>query len=204
MAEGQRMTFEHFAETHLMHSLVRHVASALVWGAYRDGVLALAFAVADFGGVDLAGTPIELPVDLRYGVVHPAELDAAARAAWAKRLPAQPFEQLARAVYAASDAADCQDRLARLRHHVVPTARLLGLTGRGWRRGDAPQGGRYYTMLREGRGWTAEVAFAPGIYLGSPSDDATQALESIVFRASATLPIAILSDIQRDLVQLVE
>jgi hypothetical protein len=51
-------------------------------------------------------------------------------------------------------------------------------------------------------GWFAELAFAPGIYLGSPTEEATQSLEAIVFRADGTPPRSILSDIQRDVVQL--
>ena len=203
MAEAHRMPFGHFAEIYLMHSLIRNLSGSLLWAAYRDDARLFAFAVEDGGGVGVHGKPIELPVDARYGVVHPAELADKEREAWTKRFAVQPFEQLARAVFAASTAADCQKKLAKYVGRTVPTAGLLGLQRRGWSRGDSPQGGDYHTIQRAGRGWSAELAFMPGIHLGQPTEEQNQVLEAVVFRAETPPPIAILSDIQRDLAKLV-
>lgn len=201
MAEGHRMPFEHFAEVYQMHSLIRHLSRGLLWGAYRDSEL-VAFALDDDGPVDIRGKPIELPLDARYGVVHPAELAEVDRAKWTKRFTDQPFPQLAREVFTATTVADVQKKLAKFRNRTVQTAELLGLQRRGWRRGESPQGGMYYTMQRDGDGWSAELAFNPGIYLGSPTEAATQVLEAVVFQAIGAPPASILSDIQRDIAQL--
>jgi hypothetical protein len=201
MATAHRMAYSHFSEIYMMHSLIRHVAKAVLWGAYERDKLAFAFALDD-GAIDVRGKPLELPLDATYGVVHPAELSDAERAAWAKRLPSQPFPQLAREVFAATTVADCQKKLAKLVSRVVPTARLLELQRHGWRRGDSPQGGEYYTIERAGDGWFAEIAFVPGIYLGSPTDRPTQSLEAIALRAETPPPRAVLSEIQRDLARI--
>jgi hypothetical protein len=201
MAEGHRMPFEHFAEVYLMHSLIRHLARGLVWGCYRDGALELAFGIDD-GAIDLKGKPLELPLDARYGVVHPVELSDKDRAAWAKRIGPQPFPQLEREVFAVVTPGELQKQLKKHAGRTVQTAQLLGLQTRGWRRGDAEHRGSYFTMHRDGDGWSAELAFNPGIYLGRPTEEPTQILEAIAFRATGKPPAAILSDLQRDLASL--
>ncbi|MBA2541358.1 MAG: DUF4132 domain-containing protein, partial [Deltaproteobacteria bacterium] len=198
MADGHRMPYAHFSEIYLMHSLIRNLARSLVWGAYRDGVLERAFAIAADGPVDLAGAPIELAIEAKYGVVHPVELTAEARAAWTKRFPGQPVAQLSRDVFSADNAAVVSLVLAGWIGKLVRTAGLLELQRRGWRRGESPQGGRYYTIERAGVGWSAELAFAPGIYLGNPTEEPTQTLEGVAFFAEPTVPAAVLSEIQRE------
>jgi hypothetical protein len=199
MANAHRMPFLHFAEVYLMHSLIRHLASGLVWGAYQSGKLALAFAVTAGGAdtVDANGKHVELPSDATYGVVHPIELAKAERAAWRKRLPVQPFEQLERAVHAAGGW-DATRRSAHAR--LVPTARLLALAHGAWRRGESPQGGRYYTIERAGDGWSATLGFEPGVYIGAPTDEATQSLQEIELRGSP--PASVISELQRDVLGL--
>ncbi|HEY1817633.1 MAG TPA: DUF4132 domain-containing protein [Kofleriaceae bacterium] len=199
MANAHRMPFLHFAEVYLMHSLIRHLASGLVWGAYQGGTLVLAFAVTAGGAdtIDSSDKHVELPSDATYGVVHPIELAKAELAAWRKRLPAQPFEQLERAVHAA-DSWDGTRRSAYAR--VVPTTRLLALARGTWRRGESPQGGRYYTIERAGDGWSATLGFDPGIYIGAPTDEATQALQEIELRGSP--PASVISELQRDVLGL--
>ena len=198
MADGHRMPYAHFSEIYLMHSLIRHVARGLVWGAYRGGTLERTFAIAADGPIDLDGRLVELPIDGHYGVVHPVELSADEISAWTKLLPEQPIEQLARAVFPATSGVEVSLILARLISRLLPTARLLELQRRGWRRGESPQGGRYYTIDRAGHGWTAELAFTPGIYLGSPLEDPMQTLEAVAFYADPDVPEAVLSEIQRD------
>jgi hypothetical protein len=139
---------------------------------------------------------------VRYGVVHPAELSEADRTAWAARVGEQPFEQLARAVFSTTSTAAVQAALLSLIGKDVRTANLLELQRRGWRRGDSPQGGQYYTIDRSGTGWRAELAFLPGIYLGSPTEQVSQTIEAIAFDAEPATPIAVLSEIQRDLARL--
>ncbi len=196
MAEGHRIPYAHFSEIYLMHSLIRILARGVVWGAYREGKLERAFAIAADGPIDVDGTPIELAIDAGYGVVHPVEL--ADRAPWAERLPAQPFLQLQREVFPAESGVEVTLILARLISRIIHTGKLLELQRRGWRRGESPQGGRYYSIDRAGAGWTAELAFTPGIYLGNPLEEPTQALEEIAFFADPGVPRAVLSEIQRD------
>jgi hypothetical protein len=200
MASAHRMPFLHFAEIYLMHSLIRHLARSFVWGAYRNGDLALAFAIADDGAtIDLAGTHVELPSDATYGLVHPIELSPDERRAWRARLPDQPFEQLDRALHAPEA---CQTTLEAALHRVVPTASLLALMRRGWQRGESPQGGRYFTIERSGDGSSAQIGFIPGIYLGAPTEERTQALEGLAIRGTA--PASVLSELQRDVLGLIQ
>jgi hypothetical protein len=203
MASAHRMAFLHFAEVYLMHSLIRHLTSSLVWGAYHDGALSFAFAVtADGNPVDLAGKSRQLPSDASYGIVHPIELTANERAAWRERIGEQPFEQLARVVHDASDARDCERKLSAILHRNVPTASLLALQRRGWRRGDSPQGGCYYSIERAGAGWTAMIQFEPGIYLGAPAEQPIQSLQGLLVTGDA--PKAVLSELQRDVFALLQ
>jgi len=202
MAEAHRMPFSHFAEIYLMHSLIRHLSRSLLWGAYRHRELLFVFAIADDGPVDRAGAPLELPVDATYGVVHAAELAAGERTAWAEVLGDQPFEQLARPSFAVDSVDEVR---AALRDHLgrtVQTTGLLELQRRGWRRGDSPQGGQYFTIERRGPGWSSEIAFEPGIYLGSPAEQPTQILRGVTFHAETRPPIAVISELQRDLAKL--
>lgn len=196
LADGTRMPYAHFSEVYLMHSLIRHLARGLVWGAYRDGKLQRAFAITADGPITNDGAPLELAIDATYGVVHPVELDD--RAAWVKRVPSQPFPQLAREVFPASSGVEVSLSLARLIDHGIVTGRLLELQRRGWRRGETPQGGRYYTIDRAGAGWNAELAFTPGIYLGNPTETPMQTLEAVAFFAEPDVPRAVLSEVQRD------
>jgi hypothetical protein len=203
MAAGHRMSFLHFAEVYLMHSLIRHLTSSLVWGAYRDGALEFAFAVDGNGqAIDLDGESLQLPSDASYGIVHPIELTASARAAWRERIGEQPFEQLARAVHSADDANDCERKLSTILQRTVPTAGLLALQRRGWRRGESPQGGCYYTIERDGAGWSAMVQFEPGIYLGAPTEQPIQSLQGLLVRGDA--PKSALSELQRDMFTLLQ
>ena len=196
LADGHRLPYAHFSEIYLMHSLIRHLARGLVWGAYREGQLAFAFAITVDGPVGLDGKPRELAIDATYGVAHPVELPDLA--AWKQRLPEQPIAQLERDVFPADSGMEVSLILAKLISRVIQTGKLMELQRRGWRRGESPQGGRYYSIDRAGKGWTAELAFTPGIYLGNPVDEPTQALEAVAFFAEPDVPKAVLSEIQRE------
>lgn len=198
MADGHRMPYAHFSEIYLMHSLIRHLARGVVWGAYRGRTLERVFSIAADGPITRDGAPLELDVAASYGVVHPVELSSDERAAWATRVPDQPFAQLAREVHPAASGVEVSLSLARLISRLLATPRVLELQRRGWRRGDTPQGGRYYSIERAGRGWSAQVAFTPGIYLGNPLDEPVQTLEAVEFFADADVPQAVLSEVVRD------
>ncbi len=196
LAGGQRLPYAHFSEIYLMHSLIRHLARGLVWGAYKGGTLAVAFSITSDGPVGLDGSPLELPIDAVYGVVHPVELPDLA--AWKQRVVDQPIAQLDREVFPADSGMEVSLILAKLISRLIHTGKLMELQRHGWRRGESPQGGRYYSIDRAGKGWTAELAFTPGIYLGSPLEEPTQALEAVAFFAEPEVPKAVLSEIQRD------
>ncbi len=202
MAEAIRMPFAHFAEIYSMHSLIRHLARGLVWGAYRGRELAFVFALDRDGPVGTDGEPLELPIDAAYGVVHPAELGAEVCAAWKQRMPEQPFAQLERASFTADTVDTVRASLRDFLGRTIPTARLLELQRRGWRRGDAPHRGQYYTIERSGPGWSSEIAFEPGIYLGAPTEQPTQILRGVSFDANGKPPLAVISELQHDLARL--
>ena len=79
------------------------VADKLFFGVYRGGNLT-DIAVVDSGKIfDIENKPIELPADCEVRVLHPAELNY--KTEFIKRLNiVQPFEQVKRKVYVASEA----------------------------------------------------------------------------------------------------
>ncbi len=156
-------------ETHLRtHPLMRHLVRRLVWGSYdAQAKLQNAFIVdeegalmdADLGKAAIAGKLV--------GLVHPVELDEAARAKWGTVISdfqiIQPFHQLARGAHVPK--AGEKDVL-----HDIPTASLEpakfhGVMNRlGWMKG-APE----YTMVRSfykhfaGLGVFGIVEISPGM-----------------------------------------
>jgi hypothetical protein len=197
LGEGRRMSLEHFTEVYVMHPLVRHLSSTLVWGAWRGSTLAHSFTVTPEGLVDAQRRPVEPPFDALFGLVHPVELPTADLKRWKERLPTQPFDQLGRSPVAAPT---IEALRATLQQHLgqVRTGALLSLQSRGWRRGEALQRGCYFELHREGPGWALALIFEPGIALSAPTTTQTQQLLAIELSASNDLPLAVRAELARD------
>src|SRR5262249_11673780 len=123
-----------------------HVVRRLVWTADADGrAAAVPFRVAeDRTLADVDDNPVTLPDRALVGVAHPLDL-ATSLEAWAGVLAdyeiLQPFPQLSREVLELTDEERSATALARFAGARVPTPKVVGLEHRGWRRGQAQDGG---------------------------------------------------------------
>jgi hypothetical protein len=158
MIEGRAWTAAEFRARVVEHPLDLHLARRLVWiAATPDG--ARAFRVAeDASYADVADDAFALPDDARVWLAHPAR-EPAQVAGWARVFAdyeiMQPFEQLARAVYAIEPDERDAEQLARVAGIEAPARKLLGvLEARGFRR-DYP--GSVKAFARPARGAGGEV-----------------------------------------------
>lgn len=156
MCAGRPIGAEVFLDRYARHPWMRHVASRLVWGSVVD------FRVAEDGTLaDIDDKLFELPVDSPVVVRHPLDLAADEVAGWSELFAdyeiLQPFPQLARPVFRASDT-----DLAAFTGRTVTYGQLRGLETRGWSRwlDSSVQmvkrlGGDTYAALDTDPGWHA-------------------------------------------------
>ena len=160
--------------------LMRQFAISLIWGVYKDGKLTDTFRYMEDGSFNTADEEeYTLPSAARIGLVHPVELDAAARDAWKQQLedyeitPAIP--QLDRPVYPLKPGRETQTRLEDFGGKKLNGLSLSGkLLGMGWYRGSVQDAGCYYTFYREDPtlGLGVELNFS-GAYIGDENDTVT-------------------------------
>lgn len=172
--------------------LMRQFAISLIWGVYEDGKLTDTFRYMEDGSFNTAEEEeYALPAAARIGLVHPVELDAAARDAWKQQLedyeitPAIP--QLDRPVYPLKPGSETQTRLEDFGGKKLNGLSLSGkLLGMGWYRGSVQDGGCYYTFYREdpSLGLGAELNFS-GAYIGD--ENATVTVQDAVFYQAGTV-----------------
>ncbi len=188
----EREVFERFLAG---HPLVRHLVQRLIWGVYEiesaedraGGRLLACFRVAEDGSCgDADDAPVDLPQGerIRYGLPHALELPAEVAAAFAQVLAdyelLQPFPQLGRDSYMLSDAERATTELARWKDKVVPTGRILGLVNKGWRRGEAQDGGGIWYFTKPlSRNVVIELSFEPGIIVGLVGEYPEQKLHEL-------------------------
>jgi hypothetical protein len=177
------------------HPLVRHLVQRLVWGVYeiddvenaQGGRLLQCFRVAEDGSFsDADDSTIELPQGerIRLGLPHALELPSEISAAFAQVLAdyelLQPFAQLGRESFTLTDAERATTELARWKNKVVPTGRVLGLVNKGWRRGEAQDGGGIWYFTKPlSRTIVIELSFEPGIIVGLVSEYPEQTLHDL-------------------------
>lgn len=188
----ERDVFERFLAG---HPLVRHLVQRLVWGVYEvddgatahGGRLLQCFRVAEDGSYsDADDAAVELPLGerIRLGLPHALELPTEISAAFAQLLAdyelLQPFAQLGRENYTLTDAERTVTLLARWKDKVVPTGRILGLVNKGWRRGEAQDGGGiWYFTKAITRDVVIELSFEPGIIVGLVGEYPEQKLHEL-------------------------
>ncbi|WP_386070450.1 DUF4132 domain-containing protein [Tahibacter sp. UC22_41] len=164
------------------HPLVRHLVQRLVWGVYemesdeakQGGRLLQCFRVAEDGSyADADDAPLELAEGprLRLGLPHALEMPAETAAAFGQLFAdyelLQPFVQIGRESFALSDEERAIKQLVRWKGKVVPTGRVLGLVNKGWRRGQAQDGGGIWYFTKPlTRDLVIELSFEPGIIVG--------------------------------------
>ncbi|NHZ88572.1 DUF4132 domain-containing protein [Massilia sp. CCM 8733] len=178
------------------HPLVRHLVQRLVWGAYAagpDGRLLGCFRVGPDGALTSAADEVfDLPPEAVIGIPHALDLPAAEASAFGQLFAdyelLQPFAQIGRDTYALTGAESGTLALTRWDSEKVPTGRVLGLTNKGWRRGDPQDGGwigEFYKPLGDGR--LLELHLDPGLIVGMPEHEPEQRLKEVRVTDSQTV-----------------
>ncbi|MFC6089859.1 DUF4132 domain-containing protein [Saccharothrix lopnurensis] len=180
MVLGRRWSAAEFRDLLVGHPLLWHLVRRLVW--VTDG--GASFRVAeDRTFADASDDAFALPGDARVGVAHPLHLGGDL-AAWSEVFAdyeiLQPFPQLGRPVHALGDGERRAARLERFEGSVVPVGRLLGLTTRGWVRGEPQDAGVEGWITRPlADGGAVVVNLDPGIAVGIPHEFPEQKLTDI-------------------------
>jgi hypothetical protein len=194
MCARRRWTPEVFRMFLVEHPLVRHIVQRLIWGVYAvqgsasyGGTLQACFRVAEDGSYTTAeDDPFELPEgeNIRIGVPHALELPAADAAAFGQVFAdyelLQPFAQIGRDIYTLTDEEKKSLKLERWKDAKVPTGRVLGLANKGWRRGQAQDGGCiWYFSKPLGTDRVIELSLDPGIIVGMVDEYPEQTLGQV-------------------------
>ena len=182
MCWRRRWSTSTFRTLFLEHPLLRHLVKRLVWAIYdeQDRVVST-FRVDEDGS--LAGIDdqaFSLPADARIGIAHRLDLLEQDVDRWSASFGdyeiLQPFLQLGRTVYRRTAADAAQPFFGQVEGLTVPTARVLILQARGWRRGPIAYGRFIVTMIKPLplRNAEATLALAPGLSSGdAPEGDQT-------------------------------
>jgi len=215
MSKRRRWSPDAFRDFFVGHPLVVNLARRLVWGVYRDGVLAATFRVAeDRSLADVGDEVFTLPDGAEVGVAHALELGDL-QDAWGQVLGdyeiVQPFVQLGREVHALRDDERGGRELARFDGVKALTKRFYGLDVKGWRRGPAQDSGGVWTYEKPLTDeLVAELALVPGLAAERALDEEHQTLGSIGLMTSddeltptwADVDPVAVSELIRDLTQL--
>jgi predicted DNA-binding WGR domain protein len=194
MCARRRWTPEVFRMFLVEHPLVRHIVQRVIWGVYAvqgsasyGGTLQACFRVAEDGSYTTAeDDPFELPegASIRIGVPHALELPPADAAAFGQVFAdyelLQPFAQIGRDIYTLTDEEKKSLKLERWKDAKVPTGRVLGLANKGWRRGQAQDGGCiWYFSKPLGTDRVIELSLDPGIIVGMVDEYPEQTLGQV-------------------------
>jgi len=194
MCTRRRWTPEVFRTFLVEHPLVRHLVQRLIWGVYEvagggsyGGTLKACFRVAEDGSCTTAeDDAFELPTgeNIRIGVPHALELPPADAAAFGQVFAdyelLQPFAQIGRDVYTLTEEEKGSNKLERWKKAKVPTGRVLGLVNKGWRRGEAQDGGGIWYFTKPlGTDRVIELYLDPGIIVGMVDEYPEQELGEV-------------------------
>ncbi len=166
MVARRRWPAAEFRSLFAGHPLLWHVVRRLVW-ITEDGV---GFRLAeDRSLADVNDEAVELADDVVVGIAHPLDL-AGALDGWAEVFAdyeiLQPFPQLGRPVHALTQDEVAAPSLKRFENLVVPVGKLLGLTNKGWQRGEPQDAGVECWITRPVPGGSLVVNLNPGIPVG--------------------------------------
>jgi hypothetical protein len=194
MCTRRRWTVEDFKVFFVEHPLLVHPVRRLVWGAFDGSQKLLAlFRVAEDGSLaDVEDRSLALPVDARIGIPHRLEILPEQAEAWGQLLAEyeilQPFPQLGRMVHNRSSEEAKSRELDHVKGLKVLTVRVLGLEGRGWRKGPVEDGGVIGMMIKPlaGSDYQAELALDPGIVTGLPKEFPEQTLGTVALQRKGT------------------
>jgi hypothetical protein len=188
MVAGRTWTAADFRECFADHALVKHLARRLVWMSDQNGTTT-GFRIAEDGTFsDAADDAFDLHEGASVRLAHPALLGPES-GTWAGLFAdyeiLQPFDQLARPVFAFTPDELATGRLTRFDGAKVEVGRVLGLTRRGWERTAVVTGGTVPGLLRAlPGGGCMMLVLDPGFYAGDPTEDPEQRIAA-VFTAPA-------------------
>jgi hypothetical protein len=192
MVTRRRWPLREFEELLAGHPLVRHIVRRLVWLACdgeADAGTTTAFRVAEDGTfADADDDVLTIPASARVGVAHPVDLDGTL-AAWSEVFAdyeiLQPFPQLGRPVHRLADEERTGGRLTRFEGLTVPVGKVLGLTSRGWDRGEPQDAGIECWISRRLPGDRYLVIdLDPGIAVGAVAALPDQTLRTVALAGS--------------------
>jgi hypothetical protein len=185
-------------------------AATIAWaarvGGGHDGVTTSAWAARVGGGHDGVTTIARGGEgDVSVGVVHPVHLGETLPL-WSEIFAdyriVQPFPQLGREIGVLTGAEAAGAVLTRFEGRRVPSGAVLGLEGRGWRRGTMRDAGTQ-TSVTPALADALELEFDPGIVLGAVGLFPEQVLGPVrLHRRAATfgdLDPVVVSEVIRDL-----
>ncbi|MGH3240842.1 MAG: DUF4132 domain-containing protein, partial [Spirillospora sp.] len=185
MVTRRRWEAGEFRELLAGHPLVRHIVRRLVWLA--DGTTA--FRVAEDGTfADVDDEALTVAETASVGIAHPIDLDGALPA-WAELFAdyeiMQPFPQLGRPVHRLAGDERGAGRLTRFEGLEVPVGKVLGLTSRGWRRGEPMDAGVECWISRPvAPGRFLVIELDPGIAVGAPDLMPDQTLQAVALTST--------------------
>jgi predicted DNA-binding WGR domain protein len=155
MVTGRRWATGDFQTLILRHPLMTHLARLLLWGVYDGTRLRDAFRVTeDQECANADDDPYPLPADGKVGLVHPLQLEDAAREAWGQRFTEYaiipPFPQLGRAIHGLEKGEAEKASLGRFDKLKLPAPTLVyTLEKQGWLRGTAMDAGCFDEHSRQ-------------------------------------------------------
>ncbi len=152
MVTGRRWSGRDLERFLVHHPLMSHLVRPLLWGGWAEGEARprLVFRITEERDyADVEDEPIELDAALRYGIVHPMQLDEDARAAWGQVLSdyelVPAFAQLGRPVHGLEPGERDAVEITRYAAVKVGPGAFVGTLERlGWIRGMAEDGGVYH------------------------------------------------------------
>lgn len=192
MCTRRRWSAGSFKLFFLDHPLMRHLARRLVWGVYREGRFTNAFRVAeDLTLANAQDDLFDLPETVDIGVAHvlemPEDLSRDFGQIFADYEILQPFRQLGRETYTLTDEERQKGSIERFKNKKVATGSVMGLTNRGWERGEAQDAGWVgWFRKRLPGGLEAELNIEPGTIVGDLSYEPEQTIPNILIRRTGT------------------
>ncbi|WP_432855538.1 DUF4132 domain-containing protein [Amycolatopsis sp. CA-161197] len=180
MVLSRRWPVAEFEQLLAGHPLLWHIVRRLVWRTTAGETFRCA---EDRTYANAEDDVYVLPPGAEVGIAHPLELGAEL-ATWSEVFAdyeiLQPFAQLGRPVAELDDAERAATTLKRFEGLKVPVGKVLGLTKRGWVRGEPQDAGVECWILRPTPGGAAVVVdLSPGIAAGDVSWEPEQELGKI-------------------------
>ncbi len=216
MVYGRHWSMTDFTLFFISHPLMQFMSRRLLWGVYLDHQFQTAFRVAEdltFANAnDDSFTP---PDHCEIGIAHVIDMPESMQWQFGELFGdytiLQPFRQLAREIYALSEAELAATSLTRFASKSVATGSVMGLMSKGWERDGAEDGGwvsEFSKVLPSGL--TARLRIDPGTIIGDPTHEPFQKLAELELGKIgtwddkgkvpfSTLSRVLLSEIIRDL-----